>query len=56
MNIRILLLRDGRLVGTVLFGDTTDGPWYAEQIQLGHDMTPWRANLAFGPEYCQQAA
>ncbi|MFC4257455.1 NAD(P)/FAD-dependent oxidoreductase [Marinobacter lacisalsi] len=51
-----LLLSDGRLVGTVLFGDTTDGPWYAEQIQLGHDITPWRANLAFGPEYCEQAA
>lgn len=51
-----LLLEDGRLVGTVLFGDTTDGPWYAEQIQQGRDMTPWRANLAFGPDYCEQAA
>ena len=51
-----LLLKDGRLVGTVLFGDTTDGPWYAEQIQQGQDMTPWRANLAFGPDYCEQAA
>lgn len=51
-----LILREGQLVGTVLFGDTTDGPWYAEQIQRGRDMTPWRANLAFGPEYCEQAA
>ncbi|MFL1404896.1 NAD(P)/FAD-dependent oxidoreductase [Marinobacter sp. M1N3S26] len=51
-----LLLKDGRLVGTVLFGDTTDGPWYAEQIQQGRDMTPWRATLAFGPDYCEQAA
>lgn len=51
-----LMLRDGRLVGTVLFGDTTDGPWYAEQIELGRDVTPWRANLAFGRDYCERAA
>ena len=51
-----LLLRDGQLVGTVLFGDTTDGPWYAEQIQQRRDITPWRANLAFGPDYCEHAA
>lgn len=51
-----LLLREGRLVGTVLFGETSDGPWYAEQIHQGRDLTPWRANLAFGREYCEQAA
>ncbi|MGM0571902.1 NAD(P)/FAD-dependent oxidoreductase [Marinobacter sp.] len=51
-----LLLRGGRLVGTVLFGETSDGPWYAEQIRKGHDLTPWRATLAFGRDYCEQAA
>lgn len=51
-----LLLRDGRLVGSVLFGETRDGPWYAEQIQKGNDLTPWRATLAFGRDYCEQAA
>ncbi|SET42490.1 assimilatory nitrate reductase (NADH) beta subunit [Marinobacter segnicrescens] len=51
-----LLLRDGRLVGSVLFGETRDGPWYAEQIHKGNDLTPWRATLAFGRDYCEQAA
>ncbi len=51
-----LLLKHGRLVGPVLLGATSDGPWYAEQIRTGRDITPWRANLAFGREYCGQAA
>lgn len=51
-----LLLRDGRLVGSVLFSETRDGPWYAEQIHKGNDLTPWRATLAFGRDYCEQAA
>ncbi|SFR66818.1 nitrite reductase (NADH) large subunit [Marinobacter daqiaonensis] len=51
-----LLIHDRQLVGAVLFGDTTDGNWYAEQIQTHKDITPWRANLAFGREYCEQAA
>ncbi len=51
-----LLIRGQRLVGAVLFGDTTDGPWYAQHIQQGSDISPWRTNLAFGRDYCDYAA
>ncbi|MDX5298121.1 MAG: FAD-dependent oxidoreductase [Gammaproteobacteria bacterium] len=53
---RHLLLRDQRLVGAVLYGDTRDGPWYFDQLQRGADIAPWRAQLAFGEPFCQAAA
>ncbi|WP_166268762.1 NAD(P)/FAD-dependent oxidoreductase [Marinobacter caseinilyticus] len=51
-----LLIRHQRLTGAVLFGETRDGPWYAEHIQQGTDITDWRTNLAFGPAYCETPA
>lgn len=51
-----LFIRGNRLTGAVLFGDTTDGPWYSEQIRQRQDITPWRASLAFGRDYCENAA
>lgn len=50
------LIRDNRLTGTVLFGDTADGAWYAERIRQGDDIDPYRASLAFGQAYCEAAA
>lgn len=43
-----LLLRDDRVVGAVLFGDTDDGPWYFDLIRAGTDIREQRANLLFG--------
>ena len=51
-----LFIRGKHLIGAVLFGDTTDGPWYSEQIRQRQDITPWRASLAFGRDYCENAA
>lgn len=51
-----LLVRNQRLTGAVLFGETTDGPWYSQRIQQADDISPYRAHLAFGKHYCEAAA
>jgi nitrite reductase (NADH) large subunit len=48
---RRLWLRDGRLVGAVLYGDTADSPFYLDLIASGRPVAPHRATLAFGPAY-----
>jgi nitrite reductase (NADH) large subunit len=52
---RRLWLRDGRLVGAVLYGETADAPFYLDLMAARRDVTPLRANLAFGPAF-QDAA
>jgi nitrite reductase (NADH) large subunit len=42
------VIADGRLIGAVLFGDTTDGLWYLDLIRSGADMEALRDDLAFG--------
>jgi nitrite reductase (NADH) large subunit len=42
------VVADGRLVGTVLFGDTVDGPWYLDLIRTGTLIAAIRHDLAFG--------
>lgn len=51
-----LMIRDQKLTGAVLFGETSDGPWYHERIRQADDITEYRANLAFGKDYCNAAA
>jgi nitrite reductase (NADH) large subunit len=43
-----LAVRDGKLIGAVLCGDTGDGPWYAELIRGGQAVAPMREALMFG--------
>ncbi|WP_165857329.1 NAD(P)/FAD-dependent oxidoreductase [Marinobacter sp. JSM 1782161] len=47
-----LMLRDNRLAGAVLFGDTRDGPWFFDQLQQQRDLSAHRQQLAFGAAYC----
>ncbi|MGL6213051.1 NAD(P)/FAD-dependent oxidoreductase [Billgrantia desiderata] len=47
-DYRRLLLRDGRLEGAVLYGDTASGPWYFEQALAGRDLSDCRAALLLG--------
>ena len=47
-DYRRLLLRDNRLEGAVLYGDTAAGPWYFEQSLNGHDLAGCRQALLFG--------
>jgi len=43
-----LIIRDDRLTGAVLFGDTADGLWYLDLIRSGASVAPIRNDLAFG--------
>jgi nitrite reductase (NADH) large subunit len=43
-----LVIRDGRLLGAILYGEIADGPWFAELIHSGRDITPMRDSLIFG--------
>lgn len=47
-DYRRLLLRDGRLEGAVLYGDTAMGPWYFAQAQAGRDLGACRPALLLG--------
>ncbi len=43
-----LVIRDNRLVGGVLYGDTADGPWYVQLLRDGQDIHEIRDHLLFG--------
>jgi nitrite reductase (NADH) large subunit len=43
-----LVVRGGRLIGAILYGEIGDGPWFAELINAGRDITSMRDSLIFG--------
>jgi nitrite reductase (NADH) large subunit len=53
---RRLLLRDDRLVGAMLYGETSDAAWYMRLIREAAPLGAARATLPFGPAYAEQAA
>lgn len=52
---RKLAVRDGRLAGVVLVGDTHDALWYAELIRSQRPIAPIRDALAFGEAFAEAA-
>ena len=34
-----MIVKDDRLVGTVLYGDTADGSWYFDLLRKGEDIS-----------------
>lgn len=52
---RRLVLRDGRLIGAVLYGDTADGAWFFDLVQRGADVTALRDALIFGEGFADPA-
>jgi nitrite reductase [NAD(P)H] large subunit len=52
---RKLVLREGRLAGAVLYGDTADSHWYLELIRDGRPVHDIRPILAFGQAYAEAA-
>lgn len=52
---RKLVIRDGRLVGAVLFGDTADALWYRDLIRQQAPVGAIRSALAFGKAYAEAA-
>ena len=43
-----LVLKDNKLAGACLYGDTLDGAWYFELMRDGTDVSAWRDKLLFG--------
>jgi nitrite reductase (NADH) large subunit len=46
-----LVLKDGKLIGTVLYGDTADGAWFFDLLKKGTDIGDLRETLIFGPSF-----
>lgn len=49
-----LVISNDRLVGAVLFGDTTDGLWYLDLIRSGVSTDRFRNELAFGRAFAER--
>jgi len=43
-----LVLRDNKLRGAVMYGDTIDGPWYFQMLRDGTDVSEMREHILFG--------
>ncbi len=43
-----LVLRDNKLRGAVMYGDTVDGPWYFQMMRDGTDISDLREYILFG--------
>ena len=46
-----VIVKDDRLVGTVLYGDTGDGNWYFDLLKRGENIAPIRDALIFGQAF-----
>ena len=53
---RRLVVKDNRLVGTVLYGDTSSMGWYFQMIKDRTDISGIRDYMIFGPGYSEGAA
>lgn len=51
-----VVVRDDRLVGALLYGDTTDGAWYFDLLRRGEDISPIREALIFGQAFASGGA
>ena len=51
-----IVIDDGKLAGTVLFGDTVDGLWYLDLIKSGTPVEAMRDDLIFGRSLALKAA
>jgi nitrite reductase (NADH) large subunit len=46
-----LVLKDNRLLGAVLYGETADGGWFFDMLKKGTDVAEMRETLIFGQAY-----
>jgi nitrite reductase (NADH) large subunit len=49
------ILRNDRVVGCVLYGAVTDGPWYVQLMHDKVDVAPFRDQIVFGRGFAEQA-
>lgn len=50
-----VLLKDNKVVGSVLYGDTSIGPWLFQLLRENHDVGEIRAHLLFGETHLGDA-
>jgi nitrite reductase (NADH) large subunit len=48
-----IVLRDGKLVGAVLYGDVADGQWYLKMMRDMEDVSALRERLVFGRAFAE---
>ncbi|MBR0568650.1 nitrite reductase large subunit NirB [Azoarcus sp. L1K30] len=48
-----LVLKDDKLAGAVMVGDTADGAWYFQLVREGKDVAEMRDHLMFGQSFTQ---
>lgn len=48
-----VIVKDDRIVGAVLYGDTADGNWYFDLLKKGEDIAEIRDALIFGQAFAQ---
>ncbi len=46
-----LILRDNKIIGVVMYGDTADSGWFFDKLKSGEDISEIRETLIFGPAY-----
>jgi nitrite reductase (NADH) large subunit len=50
-----IVLRDDRVVGSVLYGHVADGPWYVQLMREKADVAAFRDQLVFGRAFAERA-
>ena len=46
-----LVLKDNKIIGAVLYGETSDGPWFFDLLKKQTDVSEMRETLIFGQAY-----
>ena len=46
-----IVIKENRIIGVVLYGDTADGPWFFDKLKKGEDISADREMLIFGQSY-----
>jgi len=46
-----LVIKENKILGAVLYGETADGPWFFDMLKKGTDITEMRDTLIFGQAY-----
>jgi len=50
-----IILRDDRVVGSVLYGSVADGPWYVQLMRDKVDVSSFRDQIVFGRSFAEAA-
>ncbi len=46
-----LIIKDNKIIGAVLYGETSDGAWFFDMLKKGTDISEMRETLIFGQAY-----